>query len=118
MIWSNLANLVSSHFELCKWTVKQQMLSIEKSCHSTQVVYICASLLHLAVESEKKVTVVKPEQIHKMTIFLNQNGPGFSFWVKIVVILWFCSALQAVLSFSAWEKSCDSTPNSQKLEHM
>ena len=45
----------------------------------SMVVYIWASLLHLAVESEKKVTVVKPEQIHKMTIFLNQNGPVFSF---------------------------------------
>ena len=38
------------------------------------VVYICASLLHLAVESrnlsqaEKKVTVVKPEQIHKIVL--------------------------------------------------
>ena len=30
--------------------------------------------------------------------------------------LWICSALQAVLSFSAWEKSCDSTRNSRKLE--
>jgi hypothetical protein len=68
------------------------------------VVYICASLLHLAVASEKKVTVVKPEQIPKMTILLNQNGPGFSFWVKIVVILWI--------------KACDQTGNSQKLEEM
>ena len=39
-------------------------------------------------------------------------------WVKIVVSLWNCSALQAVLSFSAWEISCDSTCNSQKLEDM
>ena len=29
-----------------------------------------------------------------------------------------CSALQTVLSFSSWEKSRDSTPNSQKLEDM
>ena len=47
-----------------------------------------------------------------------QIGPWLTFWVKIVVILWICSALQAVLSFSAWEKSRDSTPNSQKLEDM
>ena len=35
----------------------------------SMVVYIWASLLHLAVESEKKVTVVKPEQIPNMTVF-------------------------------------------------
>ena len=29
-----------------------------------------------------------------------------------------CSSLQAFLSFSAWKKSRDSTPNSQKLEDM
>ena len=42
-----------------------------------------------------------------MTTIFTQNGPGLSFWVKIVVILWICSALQAVLSFSAWEKLRD-----------
>ena len=40
-----------------------------------------------------------------------------SFWVKISVILWICSALQAVISFSAWEKSRDSTPRIFFLEH-
>ena len=45
-------------------------------------------------------------------------GPGLSFWVKIVVILWICPALQAVLFLSAWEKSRDTTPNIQKLENM
>ena len=39
------------------------------------------------------------------------------FWVKIGVILWICSALQAVLSFSAWEKSRDSTHRIFILEH-
>ena len=39
-------------------------------------------------------------------------------WTYVVVILWICSALQAVLIFSAWEKSRDSIPNSQKLEEM
>ena len=44
------------------------------------VVYISSSLLHLATgsrdfsQAEKKVTVVKPEQIHKMTILFTQNG--------------------------------------------
>ena len=31
------------------------------------------------------------------------------FWVKIGVILWICLALQVVISYSAWKKSCDST---------
>ena len=46
-----------------------------------------------------------------------QNGPWILFWVKIWVILWICSASQAVISFSAWEKSCDSTPRIFFLEH-
>jgi hypothetical protein len=47
------------------------------------LVYICASLLHLAVDSrslsqaEKKVTAAKPEQIHKMTNFLSENNCHF-----------------------------------------
>ena len=50
-------------------------------------------------------------------VIFTRNGPRLSFWVKIVVILWICPALQAVLSFSAWEKPRDSTPNNrQKLE--
>ena len=39
------------------------------------------------------------------------------FWVKIGVILWICSALQAVLSFSAWEKLRDSAHRIFILEH-
>ena len=69
-------------------------------------------------QAEKESTGCKDEQVHKMTSIFNQNGPWLSFWVKMVVILWTCSALQAVLSFSAWEKSRDSTPDSQKLEDM
>ena len=42
-------------------------------------------------------------------------GPRMSFWVKIDVILWICPALQAVLSFSAWEKSLDSTHNTLQI---
>ena len=49
-----------------------------------------------------------------MTPIFTQNDNQGPFWVKIVVILWICSALQAVLSLSAWEKSRDSTRNSQK----
>ena len=39
------------------------------------------------------------------------------FWVKIGVILWICLALQVVISFSAWEKSRDSTHRIFILEH-
>ena len=74
-------------------------------------VYICASLLHLAVEprnlsqAEKKVTVPKPEQIHKMAIE----------WWKVVVILWIYLALQeAVISFLAWNQSLWSNSQQQK----
>ena len=66
-------------------------------------------------QAEKERTACKAEQIQKMIIVSTHNGPRLSFWV---VILWICSALQAVLSFSAWEKSRDSTPNGQKLEDM
>ena len=38
--------------------------------------------------------------------------------MKIVVILWVCLALQAVVSFLVEIKACDQTANSQKLEEM
>ena len=85
---------------------------------------MASSFWLLGVESrdfshtEKERTACKSDRIHKMTTIFTQNGLRLSFWVKIVVILWICSALQAVLSFLAWEKSRDSTPNSQKLEDM
>ena len=88
------------------------------------MLYMSSSFWLLRVEShdfsraEKKSTACKAEQIHKMTIIFTQNGHKFSFSVKIVVKLRICSALQAVLSFSAQEKSRDSTQNSQKLEDM
>ena len=69
-------------------------------------------------QAERKRTTCKAGQIHKMATSFTQNEHLGPFWVKLVVILWICLALQAVLSFSAWEKSRDSTPNSQKLEHM
>ena len=51
-------------------------------------VYICASLLHLAVESRNLSQAEK--KIQKM---------------KIVVILWVCLALQALVSFLVWNQS-------------
>ena len=69
-------------------------------------------------QAEKEGTACKAGQIHKMTTIFTQNDNLGPFWVKIVVILWICSDLQAVLSFSAWEKSRDSARNRQKLEDM
>jgi hypothetical protein len=69
-------------------------------------------------QAEKERKACKADQIHKMTTVFTQNDNLRPFWVKIVVILWICSALQAVLSFSVEEKSHDSTPNSPKLENM
>ena len=89
-----------------------------------KVLYMSSSFWMLGVESsdfshaEKERTAFKAEQIYKMITIFNQKDNLGSFLGKIVVILWICAALQAVLSFSVWEKSCDPTPNSQKLEDM
>ena len=69
-------------------------------------------------QAEKEITACKGEQIHNITTIFAQNGPRLSFWMKKNVILWVFSPLQAVLSFSVWEKSRDSTPNSHKQEDM
>ena len=60
-------------------------------------------------QAEKEKNACKVEQIHKMTTIFIQNGNLGPFLVKIVVILWICSALQAVFSFSAWDKSSGPT---------
>ena len=89
-----------------------------------KVLYMSSSFWLLGVESrdfsqaEKERTACKAGQIHKMAAIFTQNDNLGPFWVKIDVILWIYSALQAVFSFSAWEKSRDSTPKSQKLEEM
>ena len=54
-------------------------------------------------QAEKERTACKAKQIHKMTTIFTQNDNLGQFWVKAAVILWICSSLQAVLSFSAWE---------------
>ena len=66
----------------------------------------------------KKELLAKLCKFTKWQLFFTQNENLGLFWVKIVVILWIWSTLHAVLSFSEWEKSRDSTPNSQKLEDM
>ena len=55
---------------------------------------------------EKEINAWKDERIHKMTTIFTQNG---SFGIKIVVIMWICSAYQTIISFSAWDKSSDPT---------
>ena len=51
----------------------------------TIVVYMCSTLLQLAPgshdspQAEKRITVRKAEQIHKMTTIFTQNGPRLSF---------------------------------------
>ena len=55
-------------------------------------------------QAEKERNAYKAQQIHKMTTIFT-----LSFWVNIVVILRIYSALQAVNSFSAWDRSRDST---------
>ena len=104
--------------------LKQIELIVNCKSQLTQVLYMSSSFWLLGVESrdfsqgEKERTASKAKQIYKMTIIFTQNVNLGPFWVKIDVILWIYSALQAVFSFSAWEKSRDSTPKSQKLEEM
>jgi hypothetical protein len=70
-------------------------------------------------QSEKERTACKAEQIHKMTTIFNQKVSLEPFWVKIVVILWICTALQGVLSFSPWEKSRGSTAKTRRhVKHL
>ena len=104
------------------WITLVQERTLKSGC--IWVLYMSSSFWLLRVESrdfsqaEKDSTANKDEQTHKMTTIFNQSGPRLSFWVKMIVTLWICAALQAVLSFSAWEKSRDSTRNSQKPEDM
>ena len=81
------------------------------------LVFGCCKLSYLIFLKlrKKERTAFKADQIRKMTTIFTQNGPSLSLWVKMVVILWICSALQAVLSFSAWERSRDSTRNGYAL---
>ena len=98
-----------------KWPSNPMSVSFE----APKVLYMSSSFWLLRVESrdfsyaEKERTACKDEQIHTMTTNFTQNGPRLSFWVKIVVILWICTALQAVLFFSAREKSHNSAPYSK-----
>ena len=71
----------------------------------TQVLYMSSSFWLLVVESrdfsqaEKENTASKAEQIHKMATIVTPNDNLGPFWVKMVVILWIGTPLEAVLSF-------------------
>ena len=88
----------------------------------SKVAYISTSFWLLAdgsrdlSQAEKEMIVY--EQTPWMTIIFTQKGLRLSFSVKIVLILWIYSALQAVVSFWGWNKSRDPTANSQKLKYM
>ena len=64
------------------------------------VPYMWSSFWLLGVEwrdfshAEKERSACKDEQIQKMTTSFTQNGARLSFWVKMVVILWNCTALK------------------------
>ena len=77
----------------------------------------CSSFWLLVESHDFSQAACKSEKNHKITTTFTQNDNLGPFWVKLVVILWICSALLADLSFLAWEKSRDSTPNSQKLKN-
>ena len=88
----------------------------------THVLYMSSSFWLLGDESRDFSDMIflklrKKELLAKLSKFTQNDNLG-PFLVKIVVILWILSALQAVLSYSAWENSRESTPNSQKLEDM
>ena len=103
---------------------KLHLSLLQKHSSTLWVLYMSSSFWLLGVESrdfsqaEKERTAWKVEQIHKMTTIFTQNDNLGPFWVKMIVILWICLALQAVLSFLAWDKSHDSTANWRKLEDM
>jgi hypothetical protein len=64
---------------------------VRKYFYALKVVYICESRWLLGFwsirprdlsQAEKKITVVKLEQIQRMTIIITQNGQKFSFQRK------------------------------------
>ena len=73
---------------------------------------------HDLSQTEKKTTIVKAEQIHKMTTNFTQNENVWPFWVKIIIILWIYSPLTTFILFSGWNKSRGLSANSSKLEEI
>ena len=109
--WSLILNRLYS-LQCIKYVLEWR-LSTERN---NKVPYMTSSFWLLGVES-RDFSHVEKELLGKLSKFkrwqLSLLKMVLAFWVKKVVILWICPALQAVLSFSAWEKSRDSTPNSK-----
>ena len=69
------------------------------------LVFGCCELSHVIfLKLRKKELLGKLRKFSKWQLLKMVLG-WLSFWVKLVVILRICSALQAFCSFSAWEKS-------------
>ena len=56
------------------------------------------------------------KELNALKLMSSQNF--WPFWVKIIVILLICSALTAIIFFSAWNESQDISANSQLLNQM
>ena len=91
-------------------------------CSTCVLVFGSWELSHVIFLKLSKKELLAKSKFTKWQLFSLKNDNLGPFWVKIVVILWICSPLQAVSFSSAWEKSRDSTPNSQKtrghVEHL
>ena len=78
------ASISENPVPLCTLTIYGH-LGTKPPIVQCKVVYICVSSWLLANKSrdlsqaEKKITVVKPEQIQRMTINFTQNGQKLSF---------------------------------------
>ena len=89
--------------------------NLKSRCSTGPLVLVCWELRHVIFLMLRKKDLFAWLIIHRLTI---QIGSRLSLWIKIVVILWICSALHAVLSFSAWEKWRDSTKTKGHVEHL
>ena len=83
-----------------------------------QVLYMSSSFWLLGGESLDFSHAEKERTAYKMATIFTKNGPRLSVWVKNSCQFINLLSLQAVLSLSTWEKSCEPTSNSQKLEYM
>ena len=73
-------------------------------------------------QAEKKITVVKDEQIHKTVKSFHYDylirWYHTSLGVKLVDVLWICSYFTTVIYFLACDKSLDSSASISKSEEM
>ena len=76
-------------------------------CSTFPLVFCCCKLSHVIFLKLSNFTKWQPFLMKRKTRTILSD-----------VILWICSAFQAFLSFSAWEKWRNSTGNRQKLKDM